>query len=149
RSRGRCRPVPGRRNDRVSAGRRIAPAARTCPARGPRPRPLRRYQMSIADPESAGAVGAAAGPRPARAAAGEDLDVAMTVNGTPVELRVPARLTLLDALRERLGLTGTHTGCEHGVCGMCTILVDGEAARACLLLACQLDGSEIVTVEGL
>ncbi|GAA1782525.1 2Fe-2S iron-sulfur cluster-binding protein [Streptomonospora arabica] len=91
----------------------------------------------------------AAGPRPVRAAAHDGVDVAMTVNGTPVELHVPARLTLLDALRERLGLTGTHTGCEHGVCGMCTVLVDGDAARACLLLACQLDGAEVVTVEGL
>lgn len=89
------------------------------------------------------------GPRPVRAAAGDGVEVRMTVNGTLVELRVPARLTLLDALRERLGLTGTHTGCEHGVCGMCTVLVDGDATRACLLLACQLDGAEVVTVEGL
>ncbi|GAB3464506.1 2Fe-2S iron-sulfur cluster-binding protein [Streptomonospora sediminis] len=105
--------------------------------------------MSIAESDPAAAAGAAPGPRPVRAAAGDDVDVRMTVNGTAVDLRVPARLTLLDALRERLGLTGTHTGCEHGVCGMCTVLVDGDAARACLLLACQLDGSEVVTVEGL
>ena len=56
---------------------------------------------------------------------------------------------LSDALRDHLGLTGTHVGCEHGICGMCTILVDGQASRACLLLAVQLDGAEIVTVEGL
>ncbi|MCU1520150.1 MAG: 2Fe-2S ferredoxin [Arthrobacter sp.] len=80
----------------------------------------------------------------------EDLvAVEFTVNGTPVSLRVPARMTLSDALRDNLGLTGTHIGCEHGVCGMCTILVDGDASRACLLFACQLDGAQITTVEGL
>jgi carbon-monoxide dehydrogenase small subunit len=73
----------------------------------------------------------------------------MTVNGSPVRLSVPTRLTLADALRNELGLTGTHLGCEHGVCGMCTVLVDGDAARSCLLFAGQLDGAEIVTVEGL
>ncbi|QRP49585.1 2Fe-2S iron-sulfur cluster-binding protein [Amycolatopsis sp. FDAARGOS 1241] len=88
-------------------------------------------------------------PRPVRAEAGEPLDVTMTVNGTEVTLSLPARVTLADALRDHLGLTGTHLGCEHGVCGMCTVLVDGSAARACLLFACQLDGAEIVTVEGL
>jgi xanthine dehydrogenase YagT iron-sulfur-binding subunit len=88
-------------------------------------------------------------PRPVRAAAGETVEVRMTVNGTEVTLDLPARVTLADALRDHLGLTGTHLGCEHGVCGMCTVLVDGQAARACLLFACQLDGSEIVTVEGL
>jgi xanthine dehydrogenase YagT iron-sulfur-binding subunit len=77
------------------------------------------------------------------------LEVRLTVNGTPVTLRLPARTTLADALRDHLRLTGTHLGCEHGVCGMCTVLVDGDAARACLLFAVQLDGSEIVTVEGL
>lgn len=80
----------------------------------------------------------------------EDLvAVDFTVNGTPVSLRVPARMTLSDALRDNLGLTGTHVGCEHGVCGMCTILIDGDASRACLLFACQLDGAQITTVEGL
>ncbi|HEV7908109.1 MAG TPA: 2Fe-2S iron-sulfur cluster-binding protein [Pseudonocardiaceae bacterium] len=88
-------------------------------------------------------------PRPVRAAAGEPVEVSFTVNGTPATLRVPARLTLADALRDHLGLTGTHLGCEHGVCGMCTVLVDGAAARACLMFAVQLDGAEIVTVEGL
>jgi xanthine dehydrogenase YagT iron-sulfur-binding subunit len=78
-----------------------------------------------------------------------ELDVTLTVNGTPVSLRLPARVTLADALRDHLGLTGTHLGCEHGVCGMCTVLVDGEAARACLLFGVQLDGAEVVTVEGL
>jgi carbon-monoxide dehydrogenase small subunit len=77
------------------------------------------------------------------------IPVSCTVNGTPVTLQVPPRLTLADALRDRLGLTGTHLGCEHGVCGMCTVLVDGDAVRSCLLFACQLAGAEIVTVEGL
>ncbi|TWG07647.1 xanthine dehydrogenase family Fe-S subunit [Saccharopolyspora dendranthemae] len=89
------------------------------------------------------------GLRPVRAEAGETVEVRFTVNGTPAVLNVPARVTLADALRDHLGLTGTHVGCEHGVCGMCTVLVDGEAARACLLFACQLDGAEVVTVEGL
>ncbi|GAB3348320.1 xanthine dehydrogenase family Fe-S subunit [Amycolatopsis echigonensis] len=88
-------------------------------------------------------------PRAVKAAADALVEVRMTVNGTPAVLSVPARLTLADALRDHLGLTGTHVGCEHGVCGMCTVLVDGEAARACLLFAVQLDGADIVTVEGL
>ncbi|MGH3095798.1 MAG: 2Fe-2S iron-sulfur cluster-binding protein [Streptosporangiales bacterium] len=82
-------------------------------------------------------------------AASELVPVEMTVNGTEVSLDVPARMTLADVLRERLGLTGTHLGCEHGVCGMCTVLVDGEATRSCLLFACQVDRAELVTVEGL
>jgi 2-furoyl-CoA dehydrogenase FAD binding subunit len=73
----------------------------------------------------------------------------LTVNGTPVTLSLPPRVTLADALRDHLGLTGTHLGCEHGVCGMCTVLVDGQAARSCLLFACQLEGAEVLTVEGL
>lgn len=89
------------------------------------------------------------GTRTERAAAGETIEVALTVNGSPVTLAVPPRLTLADALRDHLMLTGTHLGCEHGVCGMCTVLVDGAAARACLLFAVQLDGAEVLTVEGL
>ena len=73
----------------------------------------------------------------------------MTVNGKQVTVTAPPRMTLADALRDRLGLTGTHIGCEHGICGMCTVLVDGQAARSCLLFACQLDGAEVLTVEGL
>jgi xanthine dehydrogenase YagT iron-sulfur-binding subunit len=88
-------------------------------------------------------------PRAVKAAADDLVEVRMTVNGTPAVLSLPARVTLADALRDHLGLTGTHVGCEHGVCGMCTVLVDGEAARACLLFAVQLDGADIVTVEGL
>jgi aerobic-type carbon monoxide dehydrogenase small subunit (CoxS/CutS family) len=72
-----------------------------------------------------------------------------TVNGQPVEADVPARTTLADCLRHHLGLTGTHLGCEHGVCGACTVIVDGEAMRSCLMLAVQAQGAAITTVEGL
>lgn len=75
--------------------------------------------------------------------------VRVNVNGTPREASVEARMTLADLLRQELGLTGTHVGCEHGVCGACTVLVDGKAVRSCLLLAVQVDGAEIMTVEGL
>jgi aerobic-type carbon monoxide dehydrogenase small subunit (CoxS/CutS family) len=75
--------------------------------------------------------------------------VRLRVNGHGVERSVPPRRSLADFLREDLGLTGTHVGCEHGVCGACTVLVDGRSARACLLLAIQLDGAEVTTVEGL
>jgi aerobic-type carbon monoxide dehydrogenase small subunit (CoxS/CutS family) len=78
-----------------------------------------------------------------------DVPVRVTVNGRAVERDVPARRSLADLLREDLGLTGTHVGCEHGVCGACTVLVDGRSARSCLLFAGQLDGAEITTVEGL
>nr|WP_271213527.1 2Fe-2S iron-sulfur cluster-binding protein [Rhodococcus wratislaviensis]GLK40663.1 carbon monoxide dehydrogenase [Rhodococcus wratislaviensis] len=85
----------------------------------------------------------------ARTEADQTVEVSMTINGSVVTMSLPARVTLSDALRDHLGLTGTHVGCEHGICGMCTVLVDGEAARACLLFAVQLDGAEITTVEGL
>jgi carbon-monoxide dehydrogenase small subunit len=81
--------------------------------------------------------------------AGSPAEVRLTVNGQAQRLRVDPRITLADALREHLGLTGTHLGCEHGVCGACTVLVDGEAVRSCLLFAVQLDGAEVTTVEGL
>ena len=75
--------------------------------------------------------------------------IRVTVNGTPYERTVEARLLLSDFLRHELGLTGTHVGCEHGVCGACTVLFDGEPVRSCLLFAVQADGHEILTVEGL
>jgi carbon-monoxide dehydrogenase small subunit len=78
-----------------------------------------------------------------------DVAVRLTVNGTPREGRCEPRKLLVDFLREDLGLTGTHVGCEHGICGACTILLNGEAARSCIMLAVQAEGSEIVTVEGL
>ena len=75
--------------------------------------------------------------------------VTLTVNGVPREARVPVRRLLSDALRDDLGLTGTHVGCAHGVCGSCTVLVDGEPVRSCLVLAVQVDGAAVTTVEGL
>jgi aerobic carbon-monoxide dehydrogenase small subunit len=76
-------------------------------------------------------------------------DVAVTVNGVARELRVPARRLLSDALRHDLGLVGTHVGCEHGVCGACTVLLDGDPVRSCLLFAVSVEGGSITTVEGL
>lgn len=75
--------------------------------------------------------------------------VSLTVNGEAREGFVEPRLTLVDFIRGELGLTGTHVGCEHGVCGACTVLVDGTATRSCLMLAVQADGAELMTVEGL
>ena len=71
------------------------------------------------------------------------------VNGNPVEVNVEPRMTLADCLRGVLRLTGTHLGCEHGVCGACTVLLDGEAVRSCLMLAVQVEGRSVTTVEGL
>jgi len=79
----------------------------------------------------------------------EHVSVKLTVNGKTHEGRCEPRKLLVDFLREDLGLTGTHVGCEHGVCGACTVLVNGLAARTCLMLAVQANGSELVTVEGL
>ena len=79
----------------------------------------------------------------------EMLDVTVTVNGMRREGRVEGRRLLSDFIREGLGLTGTHVGCEHGVCGACTILLDGQAVRSCLMFATQANGAEIETIEGL
>ena len=78
-----------------------------------------------------------------------DVEVRLTVNGREVEAQVEPRLTLADFLRERCHLTGTHVGCEHGVCGACTVLLDGEAVRSCLVFAVQAAGAELTTIEGL
>ena len=78
-----------------------------------------------------------------------DIDVTLRVNGRDYAVRVEARRTLADTLRDACGLTGTHSGCEHGVCGTCTVLVDGEPVRACLMFAVQAAGRQIRTVEGL
>jgi carbon-monoxide dehydrogenase small subunit len=75
--------------------------------------------------------------------------ITFTVNGAVTDMHVEERFSLADMLRHRLALTGTHLGCEHGVCGACTVLVDGEAIRSCLMLAVQIDGSEVTTIEGL
>jgi aerobic-type carbon monoxide dehydrogenase small subunit (CoxS/CutS family) len=77
------------------------------------------------------------------------VSVALRVNGQDARHDVEARLTLVDFLRHTLGLTGTHVGCEHGVCGACTVVVDGKAVRSCLMFAVQADDTEITTVEGL
>jgi len=75
--------------------------------------------------------------------------VSLTVNGVERSAAVEERRTLADFLREELGLTGTHLGCEHGICGSCTIIVDGVSARSCLMLAVQANGAEVTTIEGL
>jgi carbon-monoxide dehydrogenase small subunit len=77
------------------------------------------------------------------------LDISMTVNGERVSERVEARKTLVDFLRDDLGLTGSHVGCEHGVCGACTVRVNGEIVRGCLMLAVQCEGAKVETIEGL
>jgi aerobic carbon-monoxide dehydrogenase small subunit len=76
-------------------------------------------------------------------------DITLTINGTPYPMRVPARRLLSDAIRHDARLTGTHVGCEHGVCGACTVLLDGAAVRSCLLFAIQADGCAVRTVESL
>jgi carbon-monoxide dehydrogenase small subunit len=86
---------------------------------------------------------------PTLSSEGETRPLRATVNGREVTAEVPVRRTLGDFLRQDLGLTGTHLGCEHGVCGACTVLVDGRAIRACLMLAVQVDGLAVTTVEGL
>ena len=78
-----------------------------------------------------------------------EADVSVTINGMQVTNRVPARLLLSDFIRDVVGLTGTHVGCEHGYCGACTVIVDGDAIRSCSTLAVQVDGSTIRTVEDL
>lgn len=79
----------------------------------------------------------------------DQIDIRFTINGESTEVSVEARRTLSDVIRDDVGLTGTHLGCEHGVCGACTIMLDGQPARSCLMLAGQADGSEIITIEGL
>ena len=78
-----------------------------------------------------------------------NVDVTLRVNGAAVSRRVEARMNLVDFLREELGLTGSHVGCEHGVCGACTVRVDGRIVRGCLMVAAQADGAEVWTIEGL
>jgi aerobic-type carbon monoxide dehydrogenase small subunit (CoxS/CutS family) len=79
----------------------------------------------------------------------EETQIALSVNGRSVERNVPVRRLLVDFLRDDLHLTGTHVGCEHGICGACTVVLDGAAIRSCITLAVQADGAEITTVEGL
>jgi aerobic-type carbon monoxide dehydrogenase small subunit (CoxS/CutS family) len=84
-----------------------------------------------------------------REAGGTVLDVSFAINGTDTTVTVEARRTLSDVIRDDCGLTGTHLGCEHGVCGACTVLVDGQPSRSCLMLAPQAEGAAITTIEGL
>ncbi|MGE5794383.1 MAG: (2Fe-2S)-binding protein, partial [Bacteroidota bacterium] len=108
--------------------------ARRGPARPPRARPGPRRSAATRVPSTL--------VQPA-----DRMPVRFTVNGAAVERVVEARRSLADFLREDLGLTGTHVGCEHGVCGACTVLVDGRSARSCLLLAVQLEGARVTTIE--
>ena len=78
-----------------------------------------------------------------------EVDTTLTVNGTTLRRRIEARQHLVDFLREELGLTGSHVGCEHGVCGACTVRVDGQIVRGCLMLAVQANGCQVETIEGL
>ena len=80
---------------------------------------------------------------------GETRKISVTINGQKYEEEVEVRFHLADFIRQQLGLTGTHLGCEHGVCGACTILLNGQSARSCLMLAVQADGQEILTIEGI
>ncbi len=81
---------------------------------------------------------------------GEDMaTISLTVNGEPVTRMVPVRQHLVDFLRIELGLTGSHLGCEHGICGACSVRVDGDVVRGCLMLAVQADGADVTTIEGL
>lgn len=79
----------------------------------------------------------------------EKIDITLTINGRDYPIRVEPRKTLVDAIREDCGQTGTHIGCEHGICGTCTVIIDGEAMRSCLMFAVQAQGKKIRTVEGL
>jgi carbon-monoxide dehydrogenase small subunit len=79
----------------------------------------------------------------------DELEIDLRVNGEPVSRRVPVRRTLVDVLRDDLMLTGTHVGCEHGVCGACTVLLDGAPVRSCITLAVQADGADVTTIEGI
>jgi carbon-monoxide dehydrogenase small subunit len=99
--------------------------------------------------ENAGAVGTDHLPISVEVLLSAPMSVSLTVNGARYERTVEPRLLLSDFLRHEVGLTGTHVGCEHGVCGACTVLLDGDAVRSCLLFAVQADGREVATVEGL
>ena len=137
-----------RDNRRQAAARTLRAAAQArCNRRHPR-----AGVLSPATGDGAVAPRARQGARAHRGEGGivsEQRTIAVTVNGKRHEATVPVRLTLADFLRQKLRLTGTHLGCEHGVCGACTILFDGHSARSCLMLAVQADGHDILTVEGI
>jgi xanthine dehydrogenase YagT iron-sulfur-binding subunit len=104
---------------------------------------------AIAAPSLLNQATAAQPEKPAIAPGQGEMSVTLTINGKPQTLAIEPRVTLLDALRERLGLTGSKKGCDHGQCGACTVLVDGERVYSCLALAVMQEGKQIVTVEGL
>jgi len=79
----------------------------------------------------------------------QTMEISLTINGEHIRCDVPVRMNLIDFIRNEIGLTGSHVGCEHGVCGACTMDVDGAPVRSCLMLAVQADGAEIMTIEGL
>src|SRR5207244_652387 len=130
-----------------------SPTRRSMPRPGSPPSSCRRTPTSTPPPTTAvtsrwyspGGPSSARSRSPMR----DPVTVRLRVNGVECQGRCEPRKLLVDFLREDLGLTGTHVGCEHGICGACTVLVDGEAARSCLMLAVQADGAEITTVEGL
>src|SRR5262249_40290629 len=107
--------------------------------RGARPHSATGFQMLAFPPTAA----------PGSLMSERTLDISMRVNGEAVRERVDARKTLVDFLRDDLGLTGSHVGCEQGVCGACTVRLDGEVVRGCLVLAVQCDGAEVETIEGI
>src|SRR4051794_4075432 len=137
----------GKRSSQPTTSRRRQPTADIWPACWPSGRCRSRAggPTALTPALSQGGRGVGGG----MADALEKIEVRVTVNGRAYERSVEPRLLLSDFLRHHLGLTGTHVGCEHGVCGACTVLVDGETARSCLMLAVQADGSELTTVEGL
>ena len=153
--RGLC-PGPGRRAPRpsspdsalrASCGRQLAPRRLGTSNR----RPISMVLRSIGAvwPPTWSQMRSRPLPEPHREAIVSDHRIELTVNGRRRSLRVEGRRMLADALREDLALTGTHIGCEHGVCGACTVIVDGSAVRSCLMLAVQADGANVLTVEGL
>ena len=94
-------------------------------------------------------VKADAAPAPAKPTAGDKIDMTLTINGKGHNLKLDSRTTLLDALREHVGLTGSKKGCDHGQCGACTVMVDGKRVLSCLTLAAMAQGHEVTTIEGL
>src|SRR2546426_1104738 len=152
------RPAPGRcpcgsGPPRRSSSATVSPTRRSTPPPGGRRSSCRPTPTSTPRPTTAvtsrrSSPGGRSRAR-ARSPMPDVVTVRLTVNGVAHEGRCEPRKLFVDFLREDLGLTGTHVGCEHGVCGACTILIDGEAARSCIMLAVQADGAEILTIEGL
>src|SRR5436190_6104237 len=142
------RGTPGRHPARRRGPERRGP--RRGNRNGSRQRPARKRRISPAPRRRARGPGAERSARERAKRVSETLHaVSVEVNGKPRSARVPARLSLVDWLREELLLTGTHIGCEHGICGACSVMLDGEPVRACLMYAVQAHGHRVTTVEGL